>query len=130
GALMRRSLALGVATVILVAWVAVFAMSPASTRWWVALVLVASAGLTFAQLLRHRRARRPAPPAAGKAAETTTVRDYVVPLAPPPSALLVGRDDELDAIRAALHRPDPGGPRAVTIWGPPGIGKTALAITA
>src|SRR5437773_9338446 len=131
---MRRSrsssLAVGSAVVILVGWAAVFVLSPASTRLWTALVLFASAGLTLAQMLRHRRTRQRA---AGGTPETTAppqLRDYVVPFALPPSALLVGRDDELAVIRAGVRRPEPAGPRLVSIWGPPGIGKTALAITA
>ncbi len=47
-----------------------------------------------------------------------------LPVAP---NLLVGRDDDLTSVGAALGRPDT---RLLTLTGPPGVGKTRLAIAA
>jgi len=132
---MRRSrllTAIGVGLAIVAAgWVAVVFLIPTSTRIWGAAALALSVGLTIVQLTLRRhayggtslgvpsvRAKRPTP------------RKYVIPFALPPSAMLVGRDQELGEIGQALAWRETAGPRVVVIHGPPGIGKTALAISA
>jgi len=50
--------------------------------------------------------------------------DFPLRLAPP--AELVGRDAEMQSLRAALDRAAQGGPRGVLLSGAPGVGKTAL----
>jgi tetratricopeptide (TPR) repeat protein len=46
---------------------------------------------------------------------------------PPPPDILLGRDDEIARMRAALHRPREGRCAVIVIHGAAGIGKTALA---
>jgi ATP/maltotriose-dependent transcriptional regulator MalT len=53
------------------------------------------------------------------------VQDTLPPLSPPPS--LVGRDDELDTLRAGIAAAFAGHGRLMLIHGEAGIGKTALA---
>jgi tetratricopeptide (TPR) repeat protein len=120
---------------ILGAWTLVILLSPASTRQWTSFVLAISVILTVAQVLRRRQTITVA--VAGATGRDTRAvppkqpaRDYVVPFALPPSALIIGRDEELDKILSFLRRPESSGPRVVVIHGPPGIGKTALAIKA
>jgi tetratricopeptide (TPR) repeat protein len=56
-------------------------------------------------------------------------REYVVPAeVPPPPAQLLGRDGEIDNIRALLSNESTGRPLVIAINGPAGIGKTALAV--
>jgi tetratricopeptide (TPR) repeat protein len=122
------------AIVILLGWTAVFVLSPPSTRLWTVLVLLASVFLTVAQVRRNVRSvrrRPPALPAAPVPTGTVAVTPkYVVPFALPPATSLVGREEELLAIRLFLRQPGPLGRRVVVVHGAPGIGKTALAIAA
>jgi tetratricopeptide (TPR) repeat protein/transcriptional regulator with XRE-family HTH domain len=47
----------------------------------------------------------------------------------PPTGIVVGRETDLQALDRALEQPaTPGTPRVLTIDGPPGAGKTALAV--
>ncbi|MBE1490718.1 ATP-binding protein [Plantactinospora soyae] len=136
---MRRSrsalLVLGATVLILGAWTAAVLLSPASTRSWTSVVLAISVVLTIAQVLGRRRAITAAVAGStGRYPRTATpqqpARDYVVPFAAPPSALIIGRDEELDRILRFVRRREPRGPRVVVIHGPPGIGKTGLAVKA
>jgi len=90
--------------------------------WWLAGPVVGAsvlAGYAVAAgvvLVRHRRA-----------AVVHPRTDYIVPLELPPAPYVVGRDDDLDRLRGLLT-PGAAGPRVVGVCGPPGIGKTVLAI--
>ena len=63
---------------------------------------------------------------------TVDVADTVgtdLPTVPVPPTALVGRELDVDRVRALLHRPDHSdGARLVTLTGPGGVGKTRLAI--
>lgn len=141
----------GSVAVILVGWTAVVLLSPESTRLWTSLVLAASIGLTVWQLLSlNRQARKAGAPAVVKTGplaprksqassprrdhshkdRSFKDRGYVVPFMLPPSGLLVGRDEKLDEIQAYLTAESGVGLRMAVIYGPAGIGKTALAIKA
>jgi tetratricopeptide (TPR) repeat protein len=127
------SLAVGSVVSVLLGWTAVILLSPPSTRLWVSFVFVASVGIAVTYAWRQRHAigsiaLRSSTHATRVVAQPT--REYVVPFALPPSALVIGRDMELDQIVEFLRRPEPSGPRVVVISGPPGIGKSALAIKA
>ncbi|WP_437039953.1 ATP-binding protein [Streptomyces sp. enrichment culture] len=58
---------------------------------------------------------------------TTVVSGPMAPPRRPP--VFVGREDEVRALSTALRRDNGGGPpAAVTVYGPPGAGKTTLAL--
>jgi hypothetical protein len=63
---------------------------------------------------------------AGTAATAPRVGDHDVPLRLLPPSRLVGRDDEVAALRAALEDALAGRCRGVLVGGAPGVGKTAL----
>ena len=50
-------------------------------------------------------------------------------LVPPPPAHLVGREPELARVTASLRTGSAGGGARVAVYGPPGVGKTAFALT-
>jgi non-specific serine/threonine protein kinase len=68
----------------------------------------------------------PVPAGPGPASRTTGLTPWPpVPTLPVPPTALIGREDELAQVCALLWR---GDVRLVTITGPPGIGKTRLAL--
>jgi tetratricopeptide (TPR) repeat protein len=84
-------------------------------------------------VLNRTRKRRQSPPATGpQRSHRTARRAYVIPSAiPPPPGHLVGRDEELRTARHYLSGSANGDAvRTVVIMGDPGVGKSALAITA
>ena len=60
------------------------------------------------------------------AARAWRVGEHDVPLRLPPPSRLVGRDDEVAALRAAFEDARAGRCRGVLVGGAPGVGKTAL----
>ena len=73
----------------------------------------------YTRVLRHDPALRGTVTAAGTG---------FVPNLPPRGRRFVGRRQQLTELRALLGGPDRPGLRSVAIWGPVGVGKTALAV--
>jgi tetratricopeptide (TPR) repeat protein len=81
---------------------------------------------------RRRRSRWPRANSASEhpAGLRTALRPYLVPRELPPGPTdFVGRNEELAALEKAIRLPRDVQPVTVAICGPPGIGKSALAIT-
>jgi tetratricopeptide (TPR) repeat protein len=79
----------------------------------------------FLRALRARRSRAVAPPAPATAASSAGA-DPAVPRLPPPRHCFGREDAVLEAVTAVLAKPA----APLAILGPPGVGKTTVAVTA
>ncbi len=103
-------------------------LSPSETRLIVSLSLAVGLAVVLGIELatRIRRGRR----SVGRA-RAVSAKDAVIPPASlPPTGLLIGRERERERLLSYLVMPGSEGPRIVEISGPPGVGKSALALHA